>query len=236
MITLHCIAYNESVFLKYMIDHYRARFHGCTIVVHDNESTDDTVKIALDNGCEVRPYPSNGQHDDMSMTHLKNNCWKDAKTDWVLVCDPDELLNINEEQLKQEEALGNTIIRSEGWNMVNMEDNYDFDNIKYGTRVPQYDKSYLFNKKYLSDINFSAGCHSCNPVGIAKRSDNVYKLFHFHAVNPDYLVERYQWTARRLSENNKRNGMGTYNIRTEAQIRQSFNEGRDQAKNSKVRD
>lgn len=233
MITIHCIAYNEQVFLKYMIDHYRTRFPGCTIVVHDNESTDDTVKIALENGCEVRPYPSDGKHDDMSMTHLKNNCWKDTKTDWVLVCDPDELLDINYEQLKAEEALGNTIIRSEGWNMVNLKDDYDFDNIKNGTRVPQYDKSYLFNTRALSAINYTAGCHNCNPSGNVKKSDNVYKLYHYHAVNPDYVVARYKWTAERLSDNNKRHGMGTYNLRTEAQIRASFEEGRQQSQKVK---
>ena len=233
MITIHAIAYNEEVFLQYMIDHYQSRFPGCTIVIHDNESTDSTVKIALENGCEVRPYPSNHQHDDMSMTMLKNNCWKDAKTDWVLVCDPDELLDINQDQLKAEEALGNTIIRSEGWNMVNLKDDYDFDNIKNGTRVPQYDKSYLFNKKYLSAINYTAGCHNCGPIGTVKKSDTVYKLYHYHAVNPDYVVARYKWTAERLSDNNKRHGMGTYNMRTEAQIRASFEEGRQQSQRVK---
>lgn len=235
MITIHAIAYNEEVFLQYMIDHYRSRFPGCHIIIHDNESTDGTVEIAKKNNCEVLPYPSGGKHDDISMTQLKNNCWKNAKTDWVLVCDPDELLDITEEQLKKEEAAGVTIIKSEGWNMVNMENNYDFESIKYGTRVTQYDKAYLFNKKYISDINYSAGCHNSNPIGINKKSDTAYKLYHFHCINPDYLVVRYSWTAQRLSDNNKRHGMGSYNIRTEAQIRASFEEGRDQARNNKVR-
>ena len=51
-----------------------------------------------------------------------------------------------------------------------MEDNYDFANIKHGTRVPNYDKAYLFNKKFIKDINYSAGCHTCHPIGLVKIS------------------------------------------------------------------
>jgi hypothetical protein len=170
------------------------------------------------------------------MTQLKNNCWRNSPTDWVLICDPDELLDINQDQLKNEENTGTTVIKSEGWNMVNLEDNYDFANIKHGTRVPQYDKSYLFNKKYIRDINYSCGCHNANPIGIINRSSAVYKLYHYHCINPDYLVARYQWTAKRLSDNNKRNGMGTYNIKTEEEIRAAYEGGRSQARNSKVKE
>ncbi len=236
MITVHCIAFNEEVFLQYMIDHYRSKFPGCNIVIHDNESTDSTVDIAKNNNCKIVPFMTNNRHDDASMTVLKNNCWKSSITDWILVCDPDELLDINEEQLKKEESLGVTIIKSEGWNMVNMEDNYDFANIKYGTRVPQYDKSYLFNKKYISDINYSAGCHGCTPIGSVKRSDTAYKLYHYHCINPDYLVARYQWTAKRLSQANIQNGMGTYNIKTEEEIRAAYEGGRSQARGNKVKE
>src|SRR3990167_11265325 len=100
MITVYTITYNESLLIQFMIDHYRSRFPDCRIVVYDNISTDDTVKIALANGCEVIPYDTNGQIQDSHYIQIKNNCWKDAKTDWVLICDMDELLDINTAQLK----------------------------------------------------------------------------------------------------------------------------------------
>ena len=235
MITVYTLAYNEEVFLQYMIDHYRSRFPNCHIVVNDNESTDNTRAIALKNNCEVVWFDTNNEINEHKITNLKNNCWKTSKTDWVLVCDVDELLDINEQQLKEEESKGATIVRSEGWNMVNMEDNYDFDNIKHGTRVPQYDKSYLFNHKYIQEIHFCAGCHGASPQGTVKYSDNVYKLYHYKCINPDYLVKRFAWTAKRLSEMNKRCGMGTYWLNTEENIRAGFNNGREGARQNKVK-
>ena len=234
MITVHTMAFNEEVFLQYMIDHYRARFPGCHIVINDNESTDNTAKIALENGCEVRTYSTNNQLDDIKMAALKNNCWKNAKTDWVLVCDPDELLNINEQQLKQEEANGTTIIRSEGWNMTNLENNFDFSNIKYGTRVPQYDKSYLFNKSKIQSINYVCGAHSARPIGNIKYSDTLYKLWHYHCINEDYYILRCKWTAARLSEVNKRHGMGSYYLRSEEDIRAGYKNGQEAAKMNRI--
>lgn len=81
MITLYTMAYNEEVFLKYMIDHYRSRFPNCRIILHDNESTDSTAAIARENNCEVINFPTNNEIDEFKITQLKNNCWKSANTD-----------------------------------------------------------------------------------------------------------------------------------------------------------
>ncbi len=209
MITIHTMAFNEAVFLQFMIDHYRSRFPNCHIVVYDNESTDDTAKIALQNNCEVRPHITNGIVDDAKLRDLKNNCWKNASTDWVLVCDVDELLDINMQQLQEETATDVTIIQSEAYNMVNMEDNFDFINIKYGARCPPYDKSYLFNKKYIREINYEAGGHKVNPNGIVKYSNKQYKLYHYNCINIEYNVARHVLTAQRLGEVNRKNGWGS---------------------------
>lgn len=224
------MAYREDVFLQYMIDHYRNRFTDCHIVLYDNESPDKTREIALANNCEVLDFKTGGKIDDFKIRDLKNNCWKNAKTDWVLVCDVDELLNINAQELANEEKLGTTVIRSEGWNMVNMENNYDFANIKHGTRVPQYDKSYLFNKKFISNINYHCGGHNASPVGAIKHSAAPYKLWHYKCINPDYLVERFRWTAERLSDANKKANMGTYWLESsEEKIRAGYDGGKNNA-------
>lgn len=230
MITVYTMAYNEEVFLQFMLDHYKKRFPNCHIVLYDNDSTDNTVPIALKNNCEIMQYHTNNLVDDFKLRELKNNFWKSAKTDWVLVCDIDELLDINEDDLKYEESIGTTIIKSEGWNMVNLEDNYDFANIKHGSRVPQYDKYYLFNKNHIKDINYACGCHSAHPTGLVKLSDKPYKLYHYKGINPDYLVERYKLTASRISENNRRCGMGNYYFADEQSIRAGFENGRAVAK------
>ena len=93
-ITIYTIAYNESILIKFMIEHYRSRFPNCHIIVYDNYSTDNTVEIASALGCEIRYFDTNNQIFDNKYLELKNNFWRDAQTDWVLVCDVDELLNI----------------------------------------------------------------------------------------------------------------------------------------------
>jgi glycosyltransferase involved in cell wall biosynthesis len=234
MITIYTMAFNEEVFLQYMINHYKERFPSCKFVVYDNYSTDRTSEIAKNNGCEVRLFDSNNQIDDVLLRDLKNSCWKDAETDWVLVCDVDELLDITEADLKKEEALGFTIIKSEGWHMITMKDELDIENIKYGSRLTQYDKAYLFNKKYIQEINYVCGCHTHNAQGLVKLSDNAYRLYHYKAIGVDYFISRNALTAERLSERNKKYGMGLYNITTEEEVRQAFIKGRVVA--VKVRD
>ena len=212
MITVYTVAYNEDAFIQFMIDHYRSRFPGCEIVVHDNESTDATVEIAMDNGAEVRSFNTNNQFSDSKHLEIKNNCWKNDKTDWVLVCDMDELLDINEKDLKYEESLGYTLIRGEGWNMIDLNDE-PIEEIVYGSRCEPYDKIYLFNKKFISEINYSPGCHQCKPEGYINRCNKQYMLYHYKCIGKDYMKQRYATFASRLSEENKKYGYGDHYIK-----------------------
>lgn len=222
MITLYTISYNEEILLQFMIDHYRSRFPNCRIVIYDNMSSDNTVKIAKDNGCEVVQYDTNGEIQDQRYIDIKNNCWKKAKTDWVLVCDVDELLDINEDDLKKEEELWKTLIRSEGYNMVNLENNLDIASIKHGSRTKGYDKFCLFNKKFIREINYEPGCHKCNPVGNIVYSDNVYRLYHYIFINEDLTIEKYKRYAQRLSPENLKRGWSRHYLYTKEQIHDKY--------------
>jgi len=229
MITVYTVAYNEELQIQFLIDHYRLRFSNCDIVVYDNQSSDNTVAIAKANNCEVISYDTNNQIQDSKYLEIKNNCWKSAKTDWVLVCDVDELLDINESQLKNEENNSVTIIKSEGYNMVNMEDNLDLDGIKYGARTEYHDKSYLFNKKFINEINYEPGCHKCNPIGIASYSNNAYKLYHYNFINEKLSIEKYKSYAFRLSQENLKNGWGNHYLRTAEEVSSEYNNIRNKA-------
>jgi len=222
MITLYTLAYNEEVKIQFMIDFYKKRFPNCHFIIYDNYSTDNTHKIIENNSCEIRMFDSNNQIDDIQLKDLKNNCWKDSKTDWVIVCDVDEMLDITEQDLINEEKLETTIIKSEGYNMVNMENNYDLSSIIYGIPDHSYDKLYMFNKKYIRDINYVCGAHTASPIGTIKLSFKTYRAYHYTFIHPDLLVTRYKWTAKRLSENNIKYNMGTYHLDSEEKIREKF--------------
>ena len=144
-ITIYTIAYNEEFMLPFFIKWYKDKFSDCKIVIYDNYSTDNTVQIALDNNCEVIQYDTNNQLSDSKYLEIKNNCWKDATTDWVLVCDVDELLDINSSLLNTDQ----TLFKSKGYNMCNVENIDNILDIKYGIESSAYDKVLCFNKKYI---------------------------------------------------------------------------------------
>ena len=219
MVTIYNISFNEEIILQKFIDHYKYQFPNCEIVIYDNQSTDKTKEIALKNGCKILEYNSNNEIRDDLYLEIKNNCWKQAKTDWVLICDTDEFLDINQEQLEKEDC---SIILSKGYNMVNLEDDLIFDNIKFGIRAKQYDKYYLFNKSKIKEINYEAGCHSANPKGEIKFSKNVYNLFHYTMLSEQYLVDRYKRNFERLSKENKKYGWGIQYSDSEQTIRDRF--------------
>lgn len=221
-LTIYTIAYNEEIMLPFMIDWYRKRFPECKIVVYDNYSTDDTVAIALKNNCEVILYDTNDQLSDSKYLEIKNNCWKTAITDWVLICDVDELLDINEQQLIFEKEKNTTIIKAEGWNMLNLNNNLDLETITHGFRSPSYDKKFLFRKDYITEINYEPGCHEAYPIGNKKYTDTIYKCFHFKFINEDYIVNRYKLFANRMSSLNKKNGWGVQYLQKEKEIREHF--------------
>jgi len=213
-----------------MIDHYRSRFPDCHIVVYDNMSTDRTVEIALENKCEVISYDTNNQICDSKYLEIKNNCWKTAKTDWVLVCDVDELVDIDEKNLKFEDSMSHTIIETIGYNMINMKDNYDLDNIKYGVFSVGYGKSYLFNKKFIQEINYQPGCHQCHPIGTINYTDgDPYPAYHMNFVNIDMSIEKYKTYAKRLSKENLQKDWGAHYLFSEEKIRAEFADLRSKA-------
>lgn len=222
MVTVHAICYNEEYMLPFFINHYRRNFPNCRIVIHDNQSTDRSVQIALDNGCEVDPYDTGNKLSDFRFAEIKNNYWKHDQTPWSIVCDIDELLDINQLELEEADRLGATLIKSKGWHMCNKYGIEDIDKIFYGVRAGQYDKTLCFKKAVIGEINYSNGAHNCYPIGQAVYSDKAYNMRHMKYINEDYLVEKYRINASRLSPENIRFGMSGHYAATEQQIRDEY--------------
>ena len=214
MITVYTITYNEEVVLPFFISHYRKNFPNCNIIIYDNESTDNTIKIAKDNDCEVISYSTNNQLSDSKYLEIKNNCWKNADTDWVVVCDCDELIFINENQLKEEDSNGTNIIFVEGFSIMNLDNEFSIEHLNMGFKDAGFDKKIMFNKKKLAQINYGPGGHSCNPKANngfnIKYSDSKYKLIHYKYLSPNYTVSRHGLFGKRLSQENRSRGWGVH--------------------------
>jgi len=224
MVTVHLITYNEELMIEFFVKHYRKLFPNCVIKVYDNYSTDETVKIAENLGCQINYYDSNNKLSDSKFLEIKNNCWKDSETDWVVVCDCDELISITEEELINESNNGVTLFKFDGYNMVNTEGPLNLHELSFGFRDTIYDKTLLFNKSKINDINYQPGCHVCGPSGEVKYSTNIYKMLHYKYLGVEYTVSRYKMFADRLSDENKRMGWSYHYAENEAKLRRYYSE------------
>lgn len=231
-ITIFTITYNEEFMLPFFIKHYREMFPGCNIVVYDNESTDDTVKIAKENNCEVITYKTDNQISDRKYLEIKNNCWKNSNTNWNIVCDCDELCLISEGDLIEEDFLGSSIIKLIGYDMVNLSDENTIilEELNFGARNYLYDKCLIFNKECISEINYQPGCHELIPIGNIKYQQiKYYKLLHYKYIGFDFLCKRYSLFYERLSHENKTMGWGIQYTKDIESIKTVFEKKRTSA-------
>jgi hypothetical protein len=224
MLTVHVITYNEELMIEFFINHYRKLFPNCIIKIYDNYSTDNTVKIAENLGCLINYYDSNDKLSDSKYLEIKNNCWKDSETDWVVVCDCDELIKISESELINESKNGITLFKFEGYNMVNTKRNINLEKITLGFREPIYDKTLLFNKTKIKEINYAPGCHYSSPNGEVVYSPNRYNILHYKYLGVKYTISRNKLFAERLSEDNKLKKWGFHYNATESETKEYYNE------------
>lgn len=206
--------YNEQYLLPYMIKHYQncvgkdnIRFN-----IFDNGSNDDTVKIALQEGCHVGVYETGGQVRDDLLMLFKNSIWKNSIADFVIVIDCDEFIDIDPKQLQ-----GHTIMKAEGWNMIS-DGSHNPQTVTEGSRHTPEDKVCVFNPQRIIDINYTPGAHGCHPIGTIDWAP-VRKLYHMCALSEDQMVNKYRSSNNRLSELNKRNGWGNHYSQSEESVR-----------------
>lgn len=225
MISIYTICYNEEIMLPHFIKHYRSRFPNCIINIYDNYSTDNSDIIAKENNCNVIKYDTGNRLSDNAYLKIKNNEWKkERNNNWVLICDVDEFLDITPDKLIQEQQSNTTLIKGTAYDMINMNYNeVNINNMIYGIRSPNYDKTYLFNRLYIKEINYLHGCHVCYPRGIhIKYNTNTFNLYHMSYVAEDYKIKRYTLFKERMSDENKKNGWGIQYFNKEQDIINEF--------------
>jgi hypothetical protein len=98
-ITLYFIGWNDKFYLPFIKQHY-GKF--CQrIVYYDNYSNDGSQELARELGFEVRNFGYSNRLDDQDYLNVKNHCWKEERengqqADYVIVCDADEFICIDD--------------------------------------------------------------------------------------------------------------------------------------------
>lgn len=168
-------AYNGMHILPMFLDHYQERFPGCRINIYNDNSTDETGDYCRSRGCNVVDYVSE-EPKSISVTHLRNNCWKESEAEWIIVVDQDELINIS---LADLDAIENfDVIKFKGYNMVVQEGQNGPREFTHGKLHPWYCKSLMFRKS-VGEINYTLGAHTVKPEGDVRINRYHFTMFHY---------------------------------------------------------
>lgn len=218
-IILYTFLYNEQYILPYFLKHYSQYVNK--IVVYNNESTDNSIQILNDwKECEIeiREYNSNNQYDEQSLLNLKNNCWKGDDSDYVIVCDMDELLYHPDLMgfIKKQEMID--YYTPTGYHMLSDEIPTDYtkqiyDIVKDGVPDHQYNKNVLFKRKNIIETNYSPGAHASSFKGstnLINASPTELKLLHYKWLSPEYVADKHSHYASRTSQHSKVRGWGVH--------------------------
>jgi len=214
------MAHNESYIIPYFVRHYRSCFPTCDITIFDNESTDKTASISHNLGCKVIPIYSGGYVDQL-LLDIKNEQWKKSQAEWVVVCDTDEFLQIDQTELERLDTAGVTILRTQGFDMVGEDGNLE----KISDRYPNgwYSKAICFKRTEIESINYTPGAHHCNPVGRVQWSKLTYDLFHYKFLSLNLTLERTKHICERTSEDNREKGLARHYFEFSAnKVRREF--------------
>ena len=189
---IYIVCHNEEVMIPHTIKHYRDRFPKARIFICDNYSSDGSVALARSLGCEVIMWEYNSSTFEYDLTNLKNNIWKKS-SGWVIICDMDEWLCIDEAQLKEEESKGTTMLTTEGYNIMADSKSEKLDDINLELLTTGFyhsaeSKKLCFDSRAIKEISYLSGAHFCQPTGKIVQSAPTYYIKHM-----DFLGLPYKW-------------------------------------------
>lgn len=224
-VTAHILAYNEKKIIPYSVRHYRS---FCSkVVLHDLGSSDSTQQIAKAQGAEMVQHDCKGVTDDILNAHIKNTCWQDDDSDWIICADADELVyfpNGAEATLNDYERQQLAIVKPHGWEMTSetfpTTSGQIYEEVKWGARDDHwYAKPILFSRKRVAQTEIGMGAHEVSvtlkdgrriyvPHGTKPSSPPCYLLHFHHLGTVEEIGTGYDEIIKRHGAMNKKMGWG----------------------------
>lgn len=227
IISVFLLCFNESALLPHTIKHYKKYLPSCNITILDNESTDNSVKIATELGCRVVKWSSKNILDEFKQTAIKNNCWKYVKTGWIIMADMDEFLCVTEDDLNEEREKGSTILKVLGCEMLGNSgtldlSDIDLQEIKKYVDCPMESKKLCFLRENINEINYEYGAHACRPSGNRiQYSSTTYINKHMSILGLKFYINKYVSRHKR-SENMRKHNMATHYTQNIIALEQNY--------------
>lgn len=213
-IEIHIIAYNEQIMLPFTIAHYKRMFKDPIIIVHDNNSTDETVMIARKENCTVIPFTTDGMNDTIQ-SQIKSQAAMNTTAGWVLCIDCDEECLINDQDLIDLTNRGVELVQFDGWDIFDSVASPWEVKVPMGCNSPGYHKPILLRGGVFKLVEFGAGAHKMERLEkkdgtLVKDSIREYKLLHYKHWANEYNINRSAELAVRQSQENKRKGYSSH--------------------------
>jgi hypothetical protein len=194
-VNIFLLCYNESALLPHTVSHYKKYLPNCKITIYDNESSDNSVEIARNLGCDVYSFNSNNIMDEDIQIELRNSIWKTCNSGWIIMADMDEFLCVTENDLIKEMGLDTTILQINGYNMIGESETIDLTDIDL-QKISKYivspgeNKNLCFLREAIIDMNYGPGSHNCNPTGNVVYSHDVYTNKHMYILGLPFLINK----------------------------------------------
>lgn len=224
-IEIYTCAHQEAKILPYFMRHYNQ--YG-KVYIYEGHSTDSTREIAEKLGATVLFLDTQNQVRDDIMIDVKNNCWKESKADWVIICDMDEFV-WHPDFMTYLSTIPETIIAPRTFEMFSNQfpktEGQIYDEVQYGFEIRT--KFCLFRPQKLKEISYGAGCHDALPQGevYINYHTEIFCL-HMRHLGIDYVVNRNSYLNARMSEINKKMGWGWHTGLPKSSVEEYFNVNR----------
>lgn len=224
-ISAHLLAYNEQKIIPYSVRHFRTFCHSVT--VHDLGSQDQTRELAIKEGATIRQWNCENKTNDPLNSAIKNSCWLNDDTDWVICADADELWYFPEgveSTLNEYEKQQLAIVKPHGFEMTSetfpTTKGQIYEEVKWGARDDHwYGKPTMFSKKRVAATNIGMGAHEVSIVlkdghqilvrQGSKQSAPPCFLTHMHHLGSiEEIGAGYDGIIKRHGEMNKKMGWG----------------------------
>lgn len=201
LVEVFAVCHNEEKLLPYFFRHYSFAH----VNIYDNQSTDQSVAICQANGARVVPFDTGGKFREDILMDIRNNCWKDSKADWVIVCDVDEFV-FHPNFMAYLETVQDTVIFPRMFNMFSESfpttDGQIYQQVNKG--VEMRGKMCLFKPSQIKEMNYGPGNHTAKPEGNYKLNytSEIINL-HFKNLGCDYVTQRNAYLKSRQSDQNR---------------------------------
>jgi len=212
-ITIYTMSYNEEKMLPFFLDHY-SKF-ATRVVIYDNESTDNTVKIAKEHPLvkEIYSVKTGDSFDESIQVKIKNSCWEKDTSDYVMIVDTDELIYHEDGIVNYIKSNEQPVYRCIGYNMISESFPKGGESItsqiKSGVFDRMYCKPVIFNPNIITKADFEPGLHNgrfYNETSEFIPKESELKMLHYKNIGFKYRIDRHKMFSKRMSEYNKKTG------------------------------